>query len=58
MADGSRHRRWLSGLVTKRTPNGGDVHTGTDSRDPLVAYYRDLRRIADNDARTKRSLAP
>lgn len=56
MADGSRHRRWLSGLVKGRAP-GGDPQ-GMDGRDPLVAYYSDLRQLADKDARTKRSLAP
>jgi hypothetical protein len=57
MADGSRHRRWLPGLVKARTHHGSEAQ-GLDSGDPLVAYYRDLRHLADKDTRTRRSLAP
>lgn len=57
MADASRHRRWLSGLVARRTQEGSDGINGVDGRDPLVTFYTDLRRIADDDARSRRSLA-
>lgn len=57
MADASRHRRWLSGLVTRRTQDGNDGVNSTDGRDPLVTYYSDLRRIADDDDRSRRPLA-
>jgi hypothetical protein len=56
MADGSRHRRWLSGLVKGRSTTSGPQ--GLYGRDPLVAYYSDLRQLADKDTRTRRSLAP
>ena len=57
MADASRHRRWLSGLVTRRTRDGSDGLNGADGRDPLVTFYTDLQRIADADARSRRSLS-
>jgi hypothetical protein len=57
MADASRHRRWLSGLVTRRAQDGKDAASSPDGRDPLVTYYSDLRRIADDDVRSRRPLA-
>jgi hypothetical protein len=59
LMDGSRHKRWLAGLVRSRhAGRGGDPLTGTDARDPLDTYYRDLRHLADMDERTNRPLGP